>query len=103
LTAMQKDTGIFPETLCVDGGLVTNKFVCQFLANILQIRVEIAPVTETTALGAAYLAGLFAGVYNDLESIAHDREHGVSYTPKISALEQHKLYTGWQKILSMLI
>jgi glycerol kinase len=103
LTAMQADTGIFPAILRVDGGLVANKFVCQFLADILQTKVELPAVIETTALGAAYLAGLYAGVYSGIEEIGGNWYAAEQYAPKMSVKIRDELYSGWQESLSLLL
>ncbi|HEY1097100.1 MAG TPA: glycerol kinase GlpK [Alphaproteobacteria bacterium] len=103
LTAMQADTGLFPAILRVDGGLVNNAFVCQFLSDILQVPVELPAIKEATALGAAYLAGLYAGIYPDLETIGKQWQRAKLYEPVIGTEEREKLYTGWTKNLSFLV
>lgn len=97
MSAMAADTGKEIETIRADGGLVSNSFVCQFLADILDCPVEIPRVAETTALGAAYLAGLQVGVYNGLDDItnAWNRDH--HYTPTMNADRREQLYAGWRK------
>jgi glycerol kinase len=99
LKAMQADTGLFPEVLRVDGGLVNNKFVCQFLADMLQAQIELPQVTETTALGAAYLAGLQMGVYSDLGDIAQNWGRAKLYAPKMDIAQRDALYAEWSKNL----
>lgn len=96
MDAMKADTGKTPDVIRADGGLVANKFVCQFLANMLDIPVEIPKVTETTALGAAYLAGIYAGIYKNLSDINNAWQCTRSYTPVMNGDERAKLYTGWQ-------
>lgn len=103
LSAMQADTGISPRALRVDGGLVNNKFVCQFLADMLQVPVELPKVIETTALGAAYLAGLYAGVYQKIDDITAEWGCAETYQPMMPAIEQAKLYSEWQGHLSLLL
>ena len=81
--------------LRVDGGMVANSWVCQFLADILDVPVERPVVTETTALGAAYLAGLAVGLYPSLESLADVWRCERRFEPKMAAAERHRLYAGW--------
>jgi glycerol kinase len=81
--------------LRVDGGMVANSWVCQFLADILDVPVERPVVTETTALGAAYLAGLAVGLYPSLESLADVWQCERRFEPKMAAAERHRLYAGW--------
>jgi glycerol kinase len=81
--------------LRVDGGMVVNSFVCQFLADILDVPVERPVVTETTALGAAYLAGLAVGLYPSLESLSNVWRCERRFEPKMSAAERTRLYAGW--------
>ena len=71
LDAFQKDSGHDFNHLRIDGGLVKNDFVCQFLADILNATVEVPEIIETTALGAAYLAGLYTGIFKDLDAISN--------------------------------
>jgi glycerol kinase len=81
--------------LRVDGGMVVNSWVCQFLADILDVPVERPVVTETTALGAAYLAGLAVGLYPSLESLSEVWRCERRFEPKMPAAERHRLYAGW--------
>jgi glycerol kinase len=81
--------------LRVDGGMVVNSWVCQFLADILDVPVERPAVTETTALGAAYLAGLAVGLYPSLESLSEVWRCERRFEPKMAAAERHRLYAGW--------
>lgn len=103
LSAMQHDTGIFPEILRVDGGLVNNKFVCQFLADMLQIPIELPRYTETTALGAAYLAGLQVGMYRDLDDIGKNWHRATLYDPVMPKAKAQELYTEWQKNITFFL
>jgi glycerol kinase len=81
--------------LRVDGGMVVNSFVCQFLADILDVPVERPAVTETTALGAAYLAGLAVGLYPSLESLSEVWRCERRFEPKMAATNRNRLYAGW--------
>lgn len=92
--AMEKD-GLRPITLRVDGGMVANNWVLQFLADILGARVDRPSLVETTALGAAYLAGLQAGVYGSLEDLAKLWRCDRSFEPQMTKAQRDKLYDGW--------
>ena len=99
--AMEKD-GIRPITLRVDGGMVANNWVLQFLADILGARVDRPALVETTALGAAYLAGLQAGVYKSLEDLSSMWRCDRSFEPMMTKAQRDKLYDGWVKAISKL-
>ena len=101
LGAMEADSGISAERLRVDGGLINNSFVCQFLSDILQVPIDVPKVTETTALGAAYLAGLYAGLYQDLNQLSEKWIEDKVYDPKMSSEESAKLYQDWSEHLSL--
>jgi len=103
LGAMEDDSGIHAERLRVDGGLVSNGFVCQFLADILQIPLDVPKVTETTALGAAYLAGLQTGVYNDLEELSAQWQEDKTFEAAMSPEQSEAYYREWQKYLSLFL
>lgn len=93
---MQKDAGLKLKTLKVDGGAVTNNFLMQFQADILGVNVERPKVTETTALGAAYLAGLEVGFWNK-DEIIHNAQLDTTFQPHMSAEKRDTLYKKWQK------
>ena len=103
MDAMKADTDYDPEIIRADGGLVANNFVCQFLADMLDRPVEIPAVAETTALGAAYLAGLQSGVYNGLDDISKDWKASRRYTPRIKADERESLYAGWKNAVDAVL
>ncbi|MBQ0764544.1 glycerol kinase GlpK [Marinobacter psychrophilus] len=92
--AMEKD-GIRPITLRVDGGMVKNNWVMQFLADILGATVDRPSLVETTALGVAYLAGLKAGVYGSLEELAELWRCERRFEPMMSKSDRDRLYAGW--------
>ena len=92
--AMEKD-GQRPITLRVDGGMVANNWVLQFLADVLGATVDRPSLVETTALGAAYLAGLQAGVYKSLEELSGMWRCDRSFEPQMTKAERDKLYEGW--------
>ncbi len=87
--------GADPNTIRVDGGMVVNNWVVQFLADILGIRVDRPVVTETTALGAAYLAGLQSGLYQGLDQIAEYWNCDRTFEPAMESEQREKLYDGW--------
>jgi glycerol kinase len=97
LTAMEKDSGISLKALRVDGGAVKNNFLMQFQSDILNVPVERPVVNETTALGAAYLAGLAVGYWNNCEEIASQWNLDRSFEPTMSEQERTNLYEGWKK------
>ena len=94
--AMTADGAAPPTTLRVDGGLTRNGWAMQFLADTLSIPVERPVITETTALGAAYLAGLQAGVYADAAEIGGNWERDLVFEPRMGEKERNTRYAGWQ-------
>lgn len=96
LDTMVKDSGVEIPTLRVDGGAADNDFLMQFQADILDITIERSEVTETTALGAAYLAGLATGFFKSIEDITDHWEKDGTFEPNMSEEEREDLYTGWQ-------
>lgn len=97
LSVMEQDSGIALKTLRVDGGAVQNNFLMQFQSDILNVPVERPIVSETTALGAAYLAGLAVGYWESQEEIAKQWVIDKKFEPGISDFEREKLYEGWKK------
>jgi glycerol kinase len=95
LEAMRQDGAAEPSALRVDGGMVENNWVMQFLADILGVPVERPEITETTALGVAYLAGLKAGIYRDLDEIAGHWQRQQRFDPRMGAEHRSTLYHGW--------
>lgn len=95
LEAMGQDGAAPPSALRVDGGMVENNWVMQFLADILGVPVERPEVTETTALGVAYLAGLQAGLYRDLDEVASHWHRQQRFAPRMAEGHRQKLYDGW--------
>ncbi|WP_119460962.1 glycerol kinase GlpK [Rhodospirillaceae bacterium SYSU D60014] len=89
-----------PTTLRVDGGMVANDWVMQFLADILDLPVERPVVTETTALGAAYLAGLKAGMFQSTDDIAQRWQIDRVFQPRMSADQRESLYAGWKEAVA---
>ena len=100
LEAMEKDSGIKLSTLKVDGGAVRNNFLMQFQADILGVPVARPVVNETTALGAAYLAGLAVGYWSSKEEIAQKWAVDTNFQPQMDAAAREKLAAGWKKAVT---
>jgi glycerol kinase len=97
IECMQKDSSIKAKELRVDGGATRNDFLCQFQADILGVPVVRPVVTETTALGAAYLAGLAVGYWKNDKEIATQWRQEKRFEPKMKKSEREALYEGWQQ------
>ena len=97
LEAMEKDSGISLKTLRVDGGAVENNFLMQFQSDILNLDVERPVTRETTALGAAYLAGLAVGYWSDRDEIIKNWNLDRKYSPLMDELKRGQLYSQWKK------
>ncbi|WP_434778836.1 glycerol kinase GlpK [Neisseria sp. Ec49-e6-T10] len=93
--AMQEDSMAPLRALRVDGGMVMNNWLMQFLADILNVPVERPTIYETTALGVAWLAGLQAGLYQNLEDIGKLWHLQSRFEPKMQTLQREQLYHGW--------
>ncbi|MCA0991640.1 glycerol kinase GlpK [Pseudalkalibacillus hwajinpoensis] len=100
LDAMTTDSGIDLKTLRVDGGVVNNNFLMQFQSDIIGVPVERPTVSETTALGAAYLAGLATGYWKDKEEIKQQWMIDKTFDPKMKEEEREELYGGWKKAVN---
>ena len=96
LKAMQKDSKIELKSLRVDGGACANNLLMQFQSDILGVKVERPGIIETTALGAAYLAGLATGFWKKSE-ISKNWNLERAFEPKMETKDRSKLYKGWQK------
>ncbi|MDP4552015.1 glycerol kinase GlpK [Alkalihalobacillus macyae] len=97
LDAMTADSGIDLKTLRVDGGVVNNDFLMQFQSDLIGVPVERPTVSETTALGAAYLAGLATGYWENREEIEKQWMIDQTFEPKMEEEEKEELYSGWKK------
>jgi glycerol kinase len=97
LTAMEADSGITLKKLRVDGGAVKNDFLMQFQSDLLGVPVDRPQVNETTALGAAYLAGLAVGFWKDKQEIADNWKVDGAFEVKMSEERRNELYAGWKK------
>ena len=100
LAAMQADSGIALTTLRADGGAIANDFLAQFQADILDVPLERPAVVETTALGAAYLAGLATGFWPDLEAISRQRRVERRFEPSMRVEEREALLAGWERAVA---
>ena len=94
--AMARDGAARAATIRVDGGMSGNDWFCQFLADVLDARVDRPTELETTALGAAFLAGLATGVWPDLEAVAATWTRGAAFAPKMAAARRTEAVAGWQ-------
>jgi glycerol kinase len=94
--AMTREAGIELSELRADGGAVTNRFLMQFQSDLLGVPLEVPEITETTALGAAYLAGLATGIWSDREELRAQWRRRDSYEPSMAADERDRLYRRWQ-------
>ena len=97
LHAMEEDSGIMLKALKVDGGAVANNFLMQFQSDILGVPVVRPSVTETTAMGAAFLAGLTVGFWKDLAEIAEKWQVDRSFQPAMEESVRKAKYEGWKK------
>jgi len=97
LDAMEADSGITLKKLRVDGGAVANNFLMQFQSDLLNVPVERPVISETTALGAAYLAGLAVGFWKDRSEIAAHWHLDKQFQPEMEQDVREDIYGGWQK------
>ena len=94
---MESDAGIQIRELRVDGGATVNNFLMQFQSDMLQCKVIRPAVTETTALGAAYLAGLATGFWKNIEEIKQQWQADTTFVPTIDEAKRGSLVEGWKK------
>lgn len=97
LKAMEDDSGITLKSLKVDGGACVNNFMMQFQADILGVNVQRPKVTETTALGAAYLAGLAVGYWKDKQDISNNWAISKKFVPDMDEKQREKLLNNWHE------
>jgi glycerol kinase len=100
LDAMNKDSGVALKALKVDGGMVFNELLMQFQSDILGVPVIRPTVAETTALGAAYAAGLAVGFWKEVEDLRANWGVDKEWHPEMGAEERAKLYKGWKKAVT---
>ena len=95
--AMENDTGLTLTSLKADGGASRDSFLMQFQADVIGCKVRRPAIRETTALGAAYLAGLAVGVWHSLEELSQLWECDIVYEPRMDSAQREKLLHGWHK------
>ncbi|MEV7995997.1 glycerol kinase GlpK [Streptomyces sp. NPDC086077] len=95
--AMYQDSGVHISTLKVDGGMTKNNLLMQHQADVLDVPVIRPKVSETTALGAAYAAGLATGVWNDLDELKTHWQRDAEWTPAMDASERDREYRNWRR------
>ena len=100
MTAMEADRGAAIDRLRVDGGMVENAWLLQALADIVDVAVERPRIIETTALGAAYLAGLQAGVFRSIDDIGGRWARDEEFTPRMPGRERERLVQGWESAVA---
>ena len=100
LDAMETDSGVKLTALKVDGGMVFNELLMQFQSDILDVPVIRPKVAETTALGAAYAAGLAVGFWNDYDELRTNWGKDKEWNPVMDADQRKKLYSGWKKAVT---
>jgi glycerol kinase len=96
LEAIETDEGIWIKSFKVDGGASANNFLMQFQADILNVKVERPAVIETTALGAAYLAGLYSGFWSSLDDLAKNSVQERIFLPDMQQKQRIALHNGWK-------
>ncbi|HEX6604190.1 MAG TPA: glycerol kinase GlpK [Sphingomicrobium sp.] len=94
--AMAADSGAATRSMRVDGGMAANDWLCQFLADILAVPVERPANLETTAIGAAFLAGLATGVWAGIEALPGDEAHLSGFEPRMADAERQRRIEGWK-------
>ena len=97
---MEQDSGIKLKSLRVDGGASSNNFLMQFQSDMLGVSVGRPEVTETTALGAAYLAGLAVGFFKKPNIVKHWKID-TAFKPKMKLPDRNSLYNGWKKAVTL--
>jgi len=100
IVAMEKDTGLLLEELNADGGITANKFVIQFLTDLLNKNVATIGMPDVSALGAAYLAGLKAGVYESIDALRNLNTNKKKYEPAMDINKVNEDYNGWCKAIN---
>jgi glycerol kinase len=99
ITAMERDSGVKMHTLRVDGGMVVNEALMQFQSDILDVPVVRPKVIETTALGAAYAAGLAVGYWQDLDDLRRNWSVARTWQPSMASETRAGLAAGWRKAI----
>ena len=97
LKAMENDTGVSIGVLKVDGGASRNNFLMQFQSDLLQAKIRRSQISETTALGAAFLAGIATNIWKDTDEISQKWQDDREFEPKLSKEEANRKLDGWHK------
>ena len=100
LDAMNADSGVALAELKVDGGMTANETLMQFQADMLGVDVVRPKVAETTALGAAYAAGIAVGYWSGEQDVIDNWAEDKRWTPQLDEKEQQRLYRNWKKAVS---
>ena len=100
LEAMENDSGIRIKELRVDGGMVANELLMQFQSDILDVQVIRPKISETTALGAAYVAGLAVGYWSDVEELKRNWAEDKRWLSSMDESHRAGLYSSWQKAVT---
>jgi glycerol kinase len=100
LDAMEKDSGVRLKALKADGGMVRNELLMQFQADLLDVPVIRPKVAETTAMGAAYAAGLAVGFWKSFDELKSNWVKDKEWAPQMNANERDRLYSGWKKAVT---
>ena len=100
LKAMQEDSGIELKALKVDGGACANNFLMQFQSDILDVQVDRPEVIETTALGAAYLAGIAVGYWKDRDDVAKNWAISKNFEANMTEERRTELLKGWHEAVN---
>ena len=95
---MKKD-GLKPKIVKIDGGMVANNWFSQFLSDVVNVQVLRPEVQETTAAGAAFMAGLKIGVYKSLKDISNNWQVDRTFHPKMKSFNRKNLIKGWDKAI----
>ena len=96
--SMTRD-GLRPSSVKIDGGMASNNWFTQFLSNILKIKITRSKINETTALGAAYIAGYQIGIFKSLEHIKKKWKKDRDFMPKFNKSQRNKLLQGWKQAI----
>jgi glycerol kinase len=99
VNAMQADANIEVKELRVDGGATANNLLMQFQSDVLHTKVIRPEITETTALGAAYLAGLAVGYWKNMDEISGQWQVEKIFTPQMPLSQKDQLIKGWQRAI----
>lgn len=103
LAVMSKDSGVCLKELRVDGGMAANNWLMQFLTDMIALNVARPTCIETTAWGAAFLAGLTVGLYASLNDVCANWREDANFEPKMAEGDRNMLYLGWKEVVKRLL